>query len=75
MFSEEFTKLNTKNELPVLQIDNHTLLQSVPIIEYLDQTRPEPRLIPQDPLKAAQTRAIAEIVNSGIQPYQNTNVS
>jgi maleylacetoacetate isomerase len=58
----------------VLQIDSHTLLQSLPIIEYLDQTRPEPRLIPQDPLKAAQARAIAEIVNSGIQPYQNTNV-
>ena len=73
-FSEEFTKLNSKNEIPVLQIDNVTLLQSLPIIEYLDETRPEPRIIPLDPVKRQKARAIAEIVNSGIQPYQNTNV-
>jgi maleylacetoacetate isomerase len=30
--------------------------------------------LPLDPTKRAQARAIAEIVNSGIQPYQNTNV-
>ena len=45
------------------------------IIEYLDETRPNgPRLLPSDPAKRAKARAIAEIVNSGIQPYQNTNV-
>ena len=45
------------------------------IIEYLDETRSqEPRLIPKDPIKRAQARAIAEIVNAGIQPYQNANV-
>lgn len=58
----------------MLQIDNQTLLQSLPIIEYLEETRVEPRLLPQDPVKRAKSRAIAEIVNSGIQPYQNTNV-
>jgi maleylacetoacetate isomerase len=30
--------------------------------------------LPSDPVKRAKARAIAEIVNSGIQPYQNTNV-
>lgn len=41
----------------------------------MDETRPyEPRLIPSDPIKRARARAIAEIVNSGIQPYQNANV-
>jgi maleylacetoacetate isomerase len=45
------------------------------IIEYLDETRSqEPHLIPKDPIKRAQARAIAEIVNAGIQPYQNANV-
>ena len=45
------------------------------IIEYLDETRPEePRLLPKDPVKRAKARHLAEIVNSGIQPYQNTNV-
>nr|QUF59422.1 glutathione S-transferase GSTZ3 [Brachionus angularis] len=73
--SEEFTKINAKQEIPVLQIDGIQLTQSIPIIEYLDETRPQqPRLIPQDPIKRAKARAIAEIINSGIQPYQNTNV-
>lgn len=31
-------------------------------------------MLPVDPVKRAKARAIAEIVNSGIQPYQNTNV-
>ncbi len=49
----------------------------LPIIEYLDETRTgnnQPSLLPADPVKRAKARAIAEIVNSGIQPYQNTNV-
>ena len=46
------------------------------IMEYLDETRPsEPRLLPKDPVKRAKARAIAEIVNSGIQPYQNTVIN
>jgi maleylacetoacetate isomerase len=47
----------------------------LPIIEYINETRKqEPNLIPTDPVKRARARAIAEIINSGIQPYQNTNV-
>lgn len=47
----------------------------LPIIEYLDETRPDVnRLFPSDPVKKQKARCIAEIVNSGIQPYQNTNV-
>jgi maleylacetoacetate isomerase len=45
------------------------------IIEYLDETRPQGhRLLPVDPIKRAQARLIAEIVNSGMQPYQNLTV-
>ena len=49
------------------------LTQSRAIIEYLDETRTQkPSLLPKDPIKRAKARAIAEIVNSGMQPYQNT---
>lgn len=67
--------MNAKQEIPILEIDGQKLVQSLAIIEYLDETRPETaRLLPADPVKRAKARAIAEIVNSGIQPYQNTNV-
>lgn len=47
----------------------------MPIIEYINETRgQEPNLLPKDPAKRAKARALAEIVNAGIQPYQNTNV-
>jgi len=58
-------------QVPTLLIDGVTLTQSLPIIEYLDETRPQKRLLPQDPVRRAQARQIAEMVNSGIQPLQN----
>nr|UOU03307.1 glutathione S-transferase zeta 4 [Brachionus rubens] len=74
-FSEEYTKINPKQEVPALKIDGQLFLQSLPIIEYLDETRPQgPQLIPKDPVKRARARIISEIINSGIQPYQNANV-
>nr|UOU03304.1 glutathione S-transferase zeta 2 [Brachionus rubens] len=74
-FSDEFTKLNPKQEVPVLFIDNHFLSQSISIIEYLDETRNDGvNLLPKDPVKRAKSRIISEIINSGIQPYQNANV-
>jgi maleylacetoacetate isomerase len=48
----------------------------MPIIEYLEETRPqEPRLLPKDAVKRAWSRAIAEIINSGVQPFQNLSVT
>nr|AYN44511.1 glutathione S-transferase Z4 [Brachionus rotundiformis] len=74
-YSEEFTKINPKQEVPALHIDGHLLLQSLPIIEYLDETRPnEHQLLPIDSVKRAKARMIAEIINSGMQPFQNLNV-
>ena len=49
--------------------------QKLPIIEYIDETRHMGlRLLPKDPVKRGQSRMISEIINSGIQPYQNANV-
>nr|AYN44558.1 glutathione S-transferase Z4 [Brachionus koreanus] len=74
-YSEEYTKINPKQEVPALYIDGHLLFQSLPIIEYLDETRPnEYQLLPKDPAKRAKARMIAEIINSGMQPFQNLNV-
>lgn len=44
------------------------------IIDYLDQLAPEPRLLPSIAYDRALTIQICEIVNSGIQPLQNTAV-
>ncbi|CAN8031911.1 unnamed protein product, partial [Ixodes persulcatus] len=46
--SPEFMNLNPMAQVPVLDIDGEQILQSIAIIEYLDEKYPEPRLLPKD---------------------------
>ncbi|XP_069639883.1 maleylacetoacetate isomerase isoform X3 [Haliaeetus albicilla] len=48
--------------------------QQLAIIHYLEDTCPNPRLLPQDLKKRAQVRMIADHIVSGIQPLQNLSV-
>ena len=72
--TEEHRALNPMRELPVLLVDGEPLAQSVAILEYLEETHPEPALLPNTPLDRARVRQMTEIVNSGIQPVQNLRV-
>jgi maleylacetoacetate isomerase len=47
------------------------LIQSLAIIDYLDETHPEPPLLPEDPIARAKVRALAEIVACDIHPLNN----
>lgn len=71
---EAFRALNPLRQVPALSIDGLVLVQSLPIIEYLEETRPERPLLPPDPRTRAVCRQIAETINSGIQPLQNLSV-
>ena len=67
---------NPMAQVPTLEIteDDGTriaLTQSLPILEYLDERWPDPPILPRDPYLRAKVRALAEIVNAGIQPMQN----
>ncbi|XP_058962131.2 maleylacetoacetate isomerase isoform X2 [Pocillopora verrucosa] len=74
-FSDEFKKLNPMGYVPALVIDGHTLADSLSIIEYLDETRPDPPLLPRDePFKKALVRQVSQTIASGIQPIQNLSV-
>ncbi|XP_037359683.1 maleylacetoacetate isomerase isoform X1 [Talpa occidentalis] len=73
-FSPEYQALNPMKQVPALKIDGLTIGQSLAIIEYLEETRPTPRLLPQDPKKRAHVRMISDLISSGIQPLQNLSV-
>jgi maleylacetoacetate isomerase len=66
-----FVARNPQGLVPMLQIDGLDLTQSLAIIDYLDATRPEPRLIPSDPGARAATLARAMIVVADIHPVNN----
>jgi maleylpyruvate isomerase len=61
--------------VPCLVIDGVAYVESVAIIELLDERFPAPLLYPKDPHGRARVRALVEIVNSGIQPLQNRHVA
>lgn len=73
-YQEGYRALNPMEQVPTLTLDDgRRLSQSLAIIEYLDETVPSPPLLPRDPYLRARTRQLAEVVNSGIQPLQNTS--
>jgi glutathione S-transferase len=47
--SPDFLRRNPAAKVPVLRIDTRVMSESQAICEYLDETIPEPRLIPRDP--------------------------
>ncbi len=65
---------NPMGQVPVLEVDGHHLSQSLAIIDWLDHAVPEPALLPAAPFERAAAFALAELVNSGIQPLQNLAV-
>lgn len=73
-YTDEYREVNPMQKVPSLKIDGHTLCDSVAIIHYLEETRPQPALLPQDPVKRAKVREIVELICSGIQPLQNVSV-
>lgn len=73
-YAKEFMEKNPTAQVPVLLIDGLQLFESVAIIEYLEETRSEPSLLPKDPATRAIVRSIVEMINAGIQPKQNLSV-
>jgi maleylpyruvate isomerase len=69
-----FAARNPQQLIPVLEVDGAVLTQSLAIIEWLEETRPEPPLLPRDPLRRAAVRAFALAIACEIHPLQNLRV-
>jgi maleylacetoacetate isomerase len=67
-----FRAINPQMRVPALALDGDVLVQSLAIIEYLDETHPEPPLLPRDPLARAKVRAVAQIVACDIHPLNKS---
>jgi maleylpyruvate isomerase len=73
--SPDYLALNPQGLVPSLILDDGVVLtQSLAIIEWLDETHPNPRLIPADPIKRAKVRAFALAIACDIHPVQNLKV-
>ena len=72
--SEAYLTLNPQGLVPALEIDGAVLTQSPAILEWLEETHPEPPLLPSDPVARAQVRAMAALVACDIHPLNNLRV-
>jgi maleylpyruvate isomerase len=77
-FGEAHRARNPMAQVPVLEVEEGgralRLPQSMAILEWLEERYPDPPLLPADLDGRARVRALAEHVNSGIQPMQNAIV-
>ena len=71
----EYRAINPQMRVPALALaSGEVLLQSLAIIEYLDEIAPEPPLLPAEPAARAQVRALAQIIACDIHPLNNVAV-
>lgn len=73
-YGAAFLKLNPVGLVPALEENGQILTQSLAIIEYLDETHPEPAFLPKEPLQRARVRALALSIACDIHPINNTRV-
>ena len=73
--AQDYLALNPQGLVPALALDDGQILtQSLAIIEYLDETHPEPPLLPAAPPARARVRAIALAIACEIHPLNNLRV-
>ena len=70
----DYASLAPEMLVPHLEVDGHNLAQSMAIMEYLDETHPEPALLPRDAVGRAQVRALAQSIACEIHPLNNLRV-
>jgi maleylacetoacetate isomerase len=71
----DYVAINPQKLVPALILDSgEVLTQSMAILEYLEETQPDPPLLPTDPIGRARVRSLALIPTADIHPIQNLRV-
>ena len=70
-----YVAINPQGLVPTLALDDGTTMtQSLAILEWLEETHPEPAMLPKDPMERARVRAFALAISCDIHPVQNLGV-
>lgn len=61
---EAYRQVNPQGLMPTLEVDGRAMAQATAILEYLEETYPEPPLLPADPILRGQARAFGQHITS-----------
>ncbi|MEM9937984.1 MAG: maleylacetoacetate isomerase [Pseudomonadota bacterium] len=70
----DYREVNAFAAVPALETGGATLVQSMAILEWLEETKPTPPLWPTDPVQRAQARALAYGIACDLHPINNLRV-
>lgn len=71
---DAYKDVNSQQLVPTLDINGDYLNQSIAIIEYLEEVKPDPALLPKDFLMRAHIRSLALMIACDIHPLNNLRV-
>jgi maleylacetoacetate isomerase len=71
---EAYRRVNPQGRVPSLETDGETLIQSPAILEWLDETYPDPPLLPGDALARARIREVCMVIGCDIHPVNNSGL-
>ena len=73
-FTESYAAVSAARLVPLLRDGEHMITQSLAIMEYLEETHPQPPLLPADPAGRARVRALAMDIACETHPLNNLRV-
>lgn len=73
-FEAPYRDISPQALVPILDDDGELLQQSLAIVEYLDETHPEPSLLPAAPIERSRVRSLALLIVCEIHPLNNLRV-
>lgn len=72
--TEQFKAMNAQKRVPVLETDDGNMVQSMAVLEWLEERYPETPILPQGLADRQQARALADIIACDVHPLNNLSV-
>ena len=64
----DFMRRNPAGKVPVLRLDGIMMAESAAICEYIEETRPEPSLLPSDAIQRLEVRRLVSWLMTSFMP-------